>query len=227
MKRTLILSLLTSLLLLNTGIVKATPFIRNFTTKEYNAHNRCFDVLCDKYGTVFVANFEGLLYYDGATWRKIHTPGINRVTRLIKGKNGKIYVSGHDFYGYIAANKTGSLHLVRATDKDAKRLEGQEVEHPNTLQLNSERLAVIPNNGLTIKNEDMEFHVTEDDGLASNNVANIAYDGGQTVWVATNRGITAINTPSPYWRYAEGQGLKGEVYAIGRIENSIFAGTTA
>ena len=69
MKRTLTILLLTSILLLNTGTVKASPFIRNFTTKEYNAHNRCFDVLCDKYGTVFVANFEGLLYYDGATWR--------------------------------------------------------------------------------------------------------------------------------------------------------------
>ena len=126
MKRTLITSLLISLLFLNTGIVKATPFIRNFTAKEYEAHNRCFDIMCDKYGTVFVANFEGLLYYDCSSWRKIHTPGINRVTRLIKGADGKIYVSGHDFYGYIAADKIGKLHLVRSTDKNAKRLEGQE-----------------------------------------------------------------------------------------------------
>ena len=37
MKRTLITSLLISLLFLNTGIVKATPFIRNFTAKEYEA----------------------------------------------------------------------------------------------------------------------------------------------------------------------------------------------
>ena len=59
MKRTLTILLLTSLLFLNTGTVKASPFIRNFTTKEYNAHNRCFDVLCDKYGTVFVATSKG------------------------------------------------------------------------------------------------------------------------------------------------------------------------
>ena len=225
MKRILTTALLISLLLLGTETVKGAPFIRNFTTKEYNAHNRCFDILCDKYGTVYVANFEGLLYYDGSTWRKIHTPGINRVTRLIQGKDGKIYVSGHDFYGYIAADKTGKLHLERATGKDAKRLEGQEVEHPNTLQINSVRLVVVPNNGLLIKDEGLEIHVTEDDGLSSNNVANIAYDGGQTVWAVTNRGITAINTPSPYWRYAEGQGLKGEVYSIGRIEEKLFVGT--
>lgn len=230
MKRTLILSLLTSLLFLNTGIVKATPFIRNFTTREYNAHNRCFDVLCDKYGTVFIANFEGLLYYDGATWRKIHTPGINRVTRLIRGRDGKIYVSGHEFYGYIAADKTGNLHLVRATGKtinadDVKHLENQEVEHPNILQLNTIKLQVVPNNGLIVKSEGLEFHITENEGLASNNVANIAYDGGQTVWAATNRGITAINIPSPYWRYTEKEGLKGEVYSVGKIGNTPFVGT--
>ena len=115
--------------------------------------------------------------------------------------------------------------MERATGKDAKRLEGQEVEHPNTLQINSVRLVVVPNNGLLIKDEGLEIHVTEDDGLSSNNVANIAYDGGQTVWAVTNRGITAINTPSPYWRYAEGQGLKGEVYSIGRIEEKLFVGT--
>ena len=181
MKRILTTTLLISLLLLSTETVKAAPFIRNFTTKEYNAHNRCFDILCDKYGTVYVANFEGLLYYDGSTWRKIHTPGINRVTRLINGKDGKIYVSGHDFYGYIAASKTGNLYLVCSTGtKDseaAKRLEGQEVEHPNTLQLNSVRVSVIPNNVLTVKNE----------------------------------GI--------------GQGLKGEVYTNGKIENTVFVGT--
>jgi hypothetical protein len=72
------------------------------------------------------------------------------VTRLIKGKDGRIYVSGHDFYGYIAADKTGKLHLVRATSEGAKHLEGQEVERPNILLLNSIRVSVIPNNGLTV-----------------------------------------------------------------------------
>ena len=66
---------------------RGVPFFRNFSSKEYMAHNRNYDITCDDYGTVFVANFEGLLYYDGATWRKIHTPGISRVTRLARGKN--------------------------------------------------------------------------------------------------------------------------------------------
>ena len=50
MKRILTTAFLISLLLLGTETAKGTPFMRNFTTKEYNAHNRCFDILCDKYG---------------------------------------------------------------------------------------------------------------------------------------------------------------------------------
>ena len=156
--------------------MEAAPFVRTFTTKEYDAHNRCFDVLCDEYGTVFVANFEGLLYYDGSAWRKLHTPGINRVTRVFKGKDGRIYISGHDFYGYLTADKMGHLQLTRAKGSDTKRLEGMEVERTNILQFGTMRISVVQNNGLLIRGENYRYDLTDADGLASNNVANIAYD---------------------------------------------------
>lgn len=213
------------ILSLHVTSMEAAPFVRTFTTKEYNAHNRCFDVLCDDYGTVFVANFEGLLYYDGSAWRKLHTPGINRVTRVFKGKDGKIYVSGHDFYGYVTADKTGNLQLTRAKGNGTKIFEGLEVERTNILQFGSMRVSVEQNNGLLIRGEDFRYDLTDADGLATSTVANIAYDGGQTIWAATNRGISAINLPSPYRKFAEGQGLKGEVYAIGKIGSTLFVGT--
>ena len=87
------------------------PFFKNYTAKEYAAHNRNYDVACDDYGTLFVANFEGLLYYDGATWRKIHTPGISRVTRIAKGQNGRIWVGGYNVFGYLEAQKNGQLAI--------------------------------------------------------------------------------------------------------------------
>ena len=34
----------------------------------------------DEEGNIYVANFEGLLYYDHAEWRIIRTPGTTRVT---------------------------------------------------------------------------------------------------------------------------------------------------
>ena len=101
---------------------RGIPFFRNFSSKEYMAHNRNYDVACDEYGTIFVANFEGLLYYDGATWRKIHTPGISRVTRLARGENGRIWVGGYNVFGYLKPDRQGSIKLhtiVSDTNKGA------------------------------------------------------------------------------------------------------------
>ena len=88
------------------------PFITNFSTREYNAHNRNFDIVSDDYGRVIVANFEGLLYYDQTEWNVIHTPGVNRVTRLYKDDSGTIWVGGNNFFGKLTADITnGSLEL--------------------------------------------------------------------------------------------------------------------
>lgn len=104
---------------------RGVPFIRSYGAMEYNAHNRNYDIACDAYGTVFVANFEGLLYYDGSTWRKIHTPGISRVTRIAQGKNGRIWVGGYNVFGYLEPDATGSLQLKTIVSDNGKRLFGE------------------------------------------------------------------------------------------------------
>lgn len=87
------------------------PFFSNYTSDIYKAHNRNFDIVCDDYGTVYVANFEGVLYYDQAQWRVIHTPGISRVTSLYKAHDGRIWVGGYNVFGYLDANERGMLRL--------------------------------------------------------------------------------------------------------------------
>ena len=88
------------------------PSIRNFSPTEYQAHNRNFDIICGEDGFVFVANFEGLLYYDGATWRIMHTPGITRITELFRDSNGTVWAGGYNFIGKIQHNDNGSLKLA-------------------------------------------------------------------------------------------------------------------
>lgn len=107
---------------------RGVPFFRNFSSKEYLAHNRNFDIACDDYGTVFVANFEGLLYYDGATWRKIHTPGISRVTRLTRGDNGRIWVGGYNVFGYLRSDNQGRIQ-IHTIVSDADRGAISEVDN--------------------------------------------------------------------------------------------------
>lgn len=84
------------------------PFFRNFTANEYQAHNRNFDVVCDSSGIVYFANFEGIIYYNGAEWNKILTPGISRITRLYIDTDNQIWVGGHNYIGKIESGTDGA-----------------------------------------------------------------------------------------------------------------------
>ena len=89
------------------------PFIRNFTPEDYHAHNRNFDVAIGNDGLVFIANFEGLLYYDKAKWNIIHTPGATRVTVLRRDSKDNIWCGGYNYFGKIQRKPNGELYLQR------------------------------------------------------------------------------------------------------------------
>lgn len=93
------------------------PFFVNFSEEDYRAQSNNFDVVCDDYGTVFFANFEGLLYYDQAQWRIIHTSNVQRITALYKDKNGTIIVGGNNYLAVLRASANGALQLKPIIDK--------------------------------------------------------------------------------------------------------------
>src|SRR5574344_2487759 len=108
---------------LSTLAVGGIPFFVNYSSDVYKAHQRNFDIVCDDYGSVYVANFEGILYYDQAQWRIIHTPGISRVTSLFKDSKGRIWVGGYNVFGYLSADARGMLQLkVLHSDTSTKLL---------------------------------------------------------------------------------------------------------
>ncbi len=116
MKRMLFLCLLTGTMLLN-AVAVGVPFFNNISPTTYKAHKQNFDVEIDRDGIVYIANFEGLLYYDNADWRMIYTPGITRVTVLYKDTKGKLWVGGYNFFGYVRAKENGSLELKTQDEK--------------------------------------------------------------------------------------------------------------
>ena len=116
MKRLLFLCLLAGTMLLNAG-AQGVPFFNNISPTTYKAHKQNFDIEIDRDGIVYVANFEGLLYYDNAGWSIIHTPGITRVTVLFKDSKGKLWVGGYNFFGYVRADGNGALELKTQDEK--------------------------------------------------------------------------------------------------------------
>ena len=93
------------------------PYLRNYTAEEYKGHNQNFDVIAAKDGTLYAANFEGLLYYDNSDWRIIHTPGISRITAVFQDSKGRIWTGGYNYFGYLKIDKDGNLQMSPCTAK--------------------------------------------------------------------------------------------------------------
>ena len=109
MRRVLISCII--LLLSLTALAQGLPFIRHFNTDDYKAHAMNFDLEIDKNGIVYVANFEGLLYYDNVRWRKLHTPGLSRLTVVFCDSKGNLWTGGYNFFGKVVVEPDGTLAL--------------------------------------------------------------------------------------------------------------------
>ncbi len=102
-----------TLLLMTTliGSAQGIPYIWNISSTEYKAHNQNFDIITGKDGTVYIANFEGLLYYDYSSWHIIHTPGVTRITAVFCDSKGTIWTGGYNYIGHTEHDKNGRLAL--------------------------------------------------------------------------------------------------------------------
>ena len=285
MKRTLLYGMM--LLWACVAAAQGIPFIKNYTSDDYHAHNRNFDVITTDDGSVFIANFEGLLYYNNVEWRMIHTPGITRVTVIYKDQNNDIWAGGYNYFGKIQRKDNGELYLQTVGKQGAFRGEVQEIweEKDNSLnffvndgniyevkdnqfhlkkQISKERLgiglsdvvdidkleetgkaevlsditqkeplanglvAVVKRGqGLVITDDKGKelYTITETNGLCTNNVVYIAYDGHGRLWGSTENGIFSIAIPSAFSFFTRNEGLSEEVLSIAVFNGKKYVGT--
>ena len=268
------------------------PLIRNYTAAEYGGHNRCYDIEIGEDGTVFVANFEGVLYYDRAQWRMIYTPDISRVTVIYRDSNDIIWVGGFNFFARLQWRSNGELLMQQigkgifegevmeifedgeklefvASDNNIYKVEGRTGEGLPTIKLekrtnanyqpgiesdvvsvealkaNSEialldditqteqldgglQVKVKKNCGLVITDDKGRelYTITEANGLCTNQVSYVAYDGHGLLWGATAHGVFAIEMPTVYSYFLAKDGLAGEVHSITAFDGKIYVGGT-
>jgi signal transduction histidine kinase/ligand-binding sensor domain-containing protein len=257
-----------SLLLLVVAVRAQVPFMQNYSAADYQAHNRNFDIVATDDGMVFVANFEGLLYYDKAEWRVIHTPQITRVTALCRDARGTVWAGGYNYMGYLKADDHGLLRLHEACAPGAVQGEVEQIwteqdrlclllsdgktytladgqltprsyEDPLTVRQAADRRkkqqrlgqgleALVADEGGILLKDSLGrtiCAVSEENGLCSDNINGIAYDGKGLLWGATEKGIFAMAVPTAYIRYTANEGLRGEVFSFGQIDDTVYAGT--
>ena len=286
MVKWLLLFYLLTFLPLTSG-AQGLPLIRNYTTAEYGGHNRCFDIEIGEDGTVFVANFEGLLYYDHAQWRIIHSSDISRVTVVYRDSKNTIWVGGYNNLARLRKRPNGELFMQQigqngqfqgevmeiyeeggsllfvASDNNIYEVNdsiislkkrtnakfrpgvGTDIVSVKALRAGEEDVimdditqTIVLDGGLQIKvkkncglivaddhGHDL-YTITEDDGLCSNQVAYVAYDGHGMLWGATLHGIFSLEIPSVYSYFLAKDGLSGEVHAITAYDGKIYVGST-
>lgn len=248
------------------------PFIRNYMATEYKGHNQNFDIITGSDGTVYVANFEGLLYYDNASWHMLHTPGVSRITAVFRDSKGTIWTGGYNYIGHLKTKDNGqlALHTINeakdfrgevqwiweksgaiyflVSDKKIYAVRNNNViwaageqlpqsgysvlgteQHVNQVQQIENGLKAVATNGqgiIIIDSKGNElFRVTEENGLCSNNVSHIAYNGHGMLWGATDNGVFCMAFPSVYTHFTSREGLRGEVLSIGILGSDVFVGT--
>jgi len=88
------------------------PFITNYSPKEYSAGQSNWAVVKDNRGVMYFANDNGVLEFDGASWRIILLTNQNYCRSLGKASDGAIYVGGVGDLGYLRADEQGQMNFV-------------------------------------------------------------------------------------------------------------------
>ncbi len=252
------------------------PFFKNYAPSEYMGNNRNADIVIDDEGDVFVANFEGLLYYDQATWDIMHLTNLTRPTALYRDTDGVLWVGGYNYFGQAKVKDNGDLKLqglaknntirgevVRIWEEEGRvvfqlsndsiySIRDNNMEFlreksylENIDSLYQKNIDVAVNQALAIDNGltavatsgrglflyDNEGHmicnITEQNGLCSNNINRLAYNGKGVLWGATENGIFSMSIPSGYTRFTQTEGLHGEIYSMRKFAGQMWVGTTS
>lgn len=133
------------------------PFLTNFSQKTYQAHGQNYQVQQDQRGIIYVANNDGILEYDGISWRKITLPAQATPRSLAIGPPGTIYVGADDELGCLTVTdeSRGIINYQSFSEKlpvAVKQLGsfGQTIVMPEgTYYLSEKRLVRLPSKEAT------------------------------------------------------------------------------
>ncbi len=100
------------------------PAIINYAKEQYHAGNQVWDITQDDNGIVYFANNDGLLAFDGSTWRTYRLPNKVIARSLCIGPDKRIYVGGQQEIGFFSPGTNGDLsytslnHLIPSGQDD-------------------------------------------------------------------------------------------------------------
>ena len=88
------------------------PYIQNYSYQDYGAGPSNWHMIQSKEGLIYVGNKDGILEFDGVTWRLIQLPNRGVVRCLAISSDNRIYAGGYNELGYLESDSVGQLNFV-------------------------------------------------------------------------------------------------------------------
>ncbi|MBI4946699.1 MAG: SpoIIE family protein phosphatase [Bacteroidetes bacterium] len=86
--------------------------IYNYSTKTYSALPQNWAIVQDKRGVMYFGNNDGVLEYDGVSWRTIKVSNETNIRSLAIDDKGKIYVGAEGEFGYLKPDSSGNMRYI-------------------------------------------------------------------------------------------------------------------
>ncbi len=102
---------------------EGSSFVHHFAPKEYNAHNQSWCILQDKRGIIYIGNGDGIMEYDGVSFRIISPPNKSAVRSIALDSNNRVWVGVNAEFGFLAPDSAGNLKyysLINQLDEKSK-----------------------------------------------------------------------------------------------------------
>ena len=84
----------------------------NYSTKEYQALPQNWAIMQDKRGVMYFGNNQGILEYDGVSWRMIKVVNETNIRSFAMDESGKIFVGAAGEFGYLSPDSSGNMRYV-------------------------------------------------------------------------------------------------------------------
>jgi len=232
---------------LSTSYAQGLPLIRNYTAAEYHAHNVNYDIEIGEDGTIFVANFEGILYYDRAQWRIIHAPDINRATVIYRDSKNTIWAGGYNFMACLQQRPNGELFLQQVNRQGQFEGEVMEIfEDKGALQfvVNDDNIYEVRHDSVFLKKRtNAKFKYSADravisvknllegsqDVILNNIIQTLTLDDGIQVQVRKDNGLAILDgNGHELYTITEANGLcSNQVSYVAYDHHGLLWGATA
>ena len=95
----------------------ASPYIQNYSSDDYKAASQNWSVNQGENGLIYIGNGDGLLEFDGNTWRIHQTLRKTFVRSIDIDKNNRIYIGSQAEIGYLQADSKGNYRYFSLINK--------------------------------------------------------------------------------------------------------------